>query len=396
MTGVPLRVLRLIAGLQQGGAEESLRKLILATRDGGDPSLVVSLGRDGSLRGEIERAGATVVELGLSRVPSPGKLLALARLVRAWEPDVIEGWMVHANVVASLLRLVRPSARVVWNIRSSLALSAERPFTRLLTRLAVLFSNGADAIVYNSATAARQHEAIGYSPARTHVIPNGFDTDALLFTPEHRAAARARWHLPNAARIVGHVSRWHPDKDHATLLDTFVQVRAREPRARLVLAGAGLDAANGELMAALDRRALRDAVTLLGSVSSPAQLYPAFDVFVLTSTREGIPNVLGEALACGVPCVATDVGGCREILGDAAVVAVGDAEALANAVVGLLDAPEADRLRIATAGRRRIVESFGLARLGRRYLALYDSLVDARGAARHPLASLAANVEPDR
>jgi glycosyltransferase involved in cell wall biosynthesis len=387
-----IRVLRLINGLQQGGAEESLRKLLVATRQTDAESLVVSLGSDGALRAEIERTGASVIEMGLTRIPSPIKLLTMMRLVRAWKPDVIEGWMVHANVLALLLRWARPRARVIWNVRTSLALSAERPLTRVLTRLGVVLSRRVEAIVYNSEVSARQHEAIGYSADRTHVIPNGFDTDEFRVARDRQVAARSRWGLPPSAKIIGHVGRWHADKDHATLLAAFARVKVGRPDCVLVMAGAGLDRLNAALMSEIDRHQLRDAVVLLGSVRSPSELYPAFDAFALTSIREGIPNVLGEALACGVPCVSTDVGGCREIIGASAVFPVGDAGALADALTALIDEPEPERARRAAEGRRRIVESFSLGAYGRRYLALYESVIAPRTPRRGSLPTATTNV----
>ena len=373
MSERPLRVLRIINGLAQGGAEESLRKLVLATTRSGVECLVVNIGSDGTLREDIERAGARVVELRFSRVPSPANLLAMLKIVRAWRPDVIEGWMIHGNIVAWALGYVRPSARVVWNVRSSLALSVERPLTRLLTRLGVVLSRCVNAVVYNSAAVARQYEGLGYSAPRTRVIPNGFDTDGLEFAPNERIQARVRWQLPDA-KIVGHVSRWHGDKDHATLLSAFALVRNAHPDALLVLGGAGLKGDNAALMKEIDARQLREAVVLLGAVKSPSTLYAAFDAFALTSIREGFPNVLGEALASGVPCVSTDVGGCREVLGDAAVFPVGDAVGLANGLVAFLDEPANAHAHRAIEGRRRIVELYGLEALGNRYLALYESV----------------------
>lgn len=374
----PVRVLRLISGLHQGGAEESLRKLVMSTRQTGSDSLVVSFGRNGTLRAEIERAGARVVEMDLSRRPSPAKFFRMLKIVRDWKPDVIEGWMIHGNVLAYLLRWARPRARVVWNVRSSLHLAAERPLPRLLTRLGVFISYGVDAVVYNSGVAAVQHQRLGFSARRTRVIPNGFDTTQFAPSSGGRERARARWRLPENVQIIGHLSRWHPDKDHRTLLAAFAEVRRRRPSTRLVLAGAGLETDNVELMSAVDALQLRDAVDLLGTVNDSAALYPAFDAFVLTSIREGFPNVLGEAMASGVPCVATDVGGCREVVGDHAVFPVGDSAALADAMIALLDESSEAHARRVRDGRQHIVESFGLEAYGRRYLRLYDALLGRR------------------
>lgn len=375
MTIRPFRILRMINGLGQGGAEESLRKLTEVTKGSGSNALIVNLARGGALRPEFDRMGQTIVDLGMSRVPSPSKLWRLRQIAHEWNPDIIEGWMVHANVLASVLGYSLPQARVVWNVRADLSPSTERRLTRSLTRLGIPLSHNVDAIVYNSALAAEQYQAFGYTSRRARFIPNGFDTKAFVGGAARKQEARARFGLPMDSSIVGHVSRWHPEKNHRALLDAFSLVHKGRPDVILVMAGKDLDASNSSLTQELEARGLRDCTVALGSVRPSASLFPAFDAFALTSLREGFPNVLGEALASGVPCVSTDVGGCREVIGDSAVYPVGDTAGLAQGLLDILAQPADKRDRGADEGRRRVESLFSIEALGQRYLELYRELL---------------------
>ncbi|MEP6729704.1 MAG: glycosyltransferase [bacterium] len=367
----------MISGLGQGGAEESLRKLTIRTQRLGVEGLIVNLGTGGVLRPEFESAGARVEDLCISGIPTPRALFRLRRIAEQWRPDIIEGWMTHANVLATMLGSVHSSARVVWNVRASLLLSTEKLLTRTLTRSSTMLSRRADAIVYNSARAAEQYRTIGYSPRVTHIIPNGFDTQTFAGGVAQRREARAKFALTDDADVIGHISRWHPDKDLATLFDAFVRVRARHDAVLLVVAGEGLSEDNPDFMREVEARGLRGSVRALGSVRPVSTLFPAFDAFALTSLREGFPNVLGEALACGVQCVATDVGACREVIGDASVYPVGDAAGVAEGLLQILAQSQAQRDRRAQEGRARVESLFSIDELGRRYVALYESVLSA-------------------
>ena len=173
-------------------------------------------------------------------------------------------------------------------------------------------------------------------------------------------------------------ARYHRMKDHKTFLAAAVFLRERVPGIRFILAGSGIVWTNETLAADIDRLALRDSIVLLGPRSDMARVMNGIDCLVSTSTSEGFPNVLGEAMACGVPCVATDVGDSRLIVGDTGhLVAVGDFKAIVAAVVDLVEAaPEAKADR-ATRCRRRIADNFGLDGVVGRYADFYR-LLDAK------------------
>jgi glycosyltransferase involved in cell wall biosynthesis len=197
------------------------------------------------------------------------------------------------------------------------------------------------------------------------VIPNGIDAER--FHPDD--AARAKWrrrlNIKSDAWVIGMVARVDPMKAYDTVVEAAGILSVARPEARFILAGAGADTSNPWLPGAIARRGLTDTVRLLGEVTDIETLYPAFDVASLSSAfGEGFPNAVAEAMACGVPCVATDVGDCGLIIGRTGrVVPPRDARALANAWLELLALPPTERAKLGEAARRRIVESYDTARL---------------------------------
>ncbi len=372
----PLRILVFTTGLGTGGAERMLVKLVATLGAQGCEFSVVSLLDAGTQGAALRALGVPVHEARMkqaSRLPSLP--LRLRQVVRAVEPDVIQGWMYHGNLAASVARrLAGSTARLVWGVRQTFyGMAMERPLTRLVIRANAALSGSTDAVVYNSALSLRQHAEAGFAAARGLVIPNGFDTARFRPDAAVRAAARARLDLPRQAEVVGLVARDHPMKDHAGFFAAAAAVARSRPDAHFVLAGTGVEAGNARIASLLHEAGLGERVRLLGEVHEVEQLLPAFDVAVLSSAwGEAFPNVLGEAMACGVPCVSTDVGDAAAIVGDAGrIVPREDSGRLAAAIVDVLGLGAEGRRALGEAGRRRVEAKFSLAAVAAQYLALY-------------------------
>jgi glycosyltransferase involved in cell wall biosynthesis len=285
--------------------------------------------------------------------------------------------MYHGNLAALL---ARPASRppVLWNIRQSLTdLGRERPLTALAIRAGARLSPQAARIIYNSRASARQHEAIGYDPRRTVVIPNGFDTARFQPALAARDTLVARLGVGRETIVVGHVARFHPMKNHLGFLRAAAMVVAAVPRTIFVLAGQGVDSSNRSLTSAIARLGLTGKVHLLGALDDVPALMAGLDLLCSPSGwGEGFPNVLGEALAAGVPCVATDVGDSAWIVGGAGlVVPPGDDAALAAALTDLIRAPSEVRKALGVEGRRRVQQEFTLEAIAARYEDLYLTIL---------------------
>jgi glycosyltransferase involved in cell wall biosynthesis len=374
-----MRLLHVITGLQTGGAEMMLCKVLDALRAGRFDSAVLSLMPPGSVGERISLLGIPVDSLRIrSGVPSLAAILRMRRLVGAFKPDVIQGWMYHGNLAAWLSHRWANRAPVVWNIRQSLyEIRREKRLTRWVIRLGAALSSRVQAIIYNSYTSRSQHEAMGYDCRHALVIPNGFDIDRFRSSPEMRLAFRKALKVDADVPLVGMVARWHPMKDHANFLRGAAGVLERCSDAHFVLVGRDVDADNTVLLDMIGSLKLADRVHLLGEVSDVPALMAALDVLVSASGSEAFPNVLGEGMACGVPCVATDVGDSALVLdGHGRVVPPHDPAALSAAVIELLRLDPHRRVELGAAARLHVEAKFSLSEIADRYAALYEKLVN--------------------
>lgn len=372
----PVKVMHLITSLQVGGAERMLEKLATAMDPAGITNIVVSLQDPGPIGRQLQAQGIAVHALDIRGPFSlPAGLFRLWRLLRRHRPRILQSWLYHADLVALLARRLVPSARLLWNIRCSDMNLADYGFgTRLVLRLLALASPLPDLVISNSESGRRHHDAIGYRARRWEIIPNGFDLDR--FQPDPQAAARlaALLGLPAGTRMIAMVARFDPMKDHATFIAMAERLRTTHPDLHVLLAGRGCDAGNPMLAQAAARADGR--LHLLGPRDDIAAILAGIDLLVLSSAYgEGFPNAVGEALACGTPCLGTNVGDVATIIGDCgAIVPPRDPAALAAAAARLLDMPAAERDGLRRRARQRAAENFALPVIVARYESLYRAV----------------------
>lgn len=370
-----MKITFVTSGLGTGGAEFALLRMCRAFgRRGARPS-VVSLLDEGEVGPMLREIGVPVLALRL-REP-----LAWARANHEFDrfcavrqPQVVQGWMYHGNLAA--LHLARRGTPVVWGIRQSLLGNRDKAHTRFVIRTCALLSSRASCIVYNSASARRQHEALGFASARAMVIPNGLDLDEFRFDEEARQSIRSESGFGANQVVVGHVARFHPSKNHAGFLRAIARIAPSHPNLRVALAGAGIDADNQALRSLLSALALENHVTLLGRRTDVASLMSAFDIVCSSSTgMEGFPNVVAEAMSCGVPCVVTDVGDAPLVVGcSGRIVPPENEAALAAALHDLVGMTQEQRRTIGMQARSHIADHFAIDSVAGQYLRLYESL----------------------
>jgi glycosyltransferase involved in cell wall biosynthesis len=301
------------------------------------------------------------------------KLPYVLRSLHTFNPDILQGWMYHGNLVATAAAPMC-GGRLYWGIRQSLgALDRERPATNRLIRFGARLSRRPSSIVYNSERARVDHEALGYARASGRVIANGFDTNALRPDDLIRRQARHRLGLAERDVLIGHLARYHPIKDHATFIASIARIGAGERRIRVVMAGRDVDESNPELREAIERFGLGDTISLLGEVPAVSALLPALDVLCLSSRSEALPNVLGEAMSCGIPCVTTDVGDAAKLVGNTGwIVPPGNVDRLAEALRTAAALDGDIRRERGGLARRRVVDHFSLESVIAQYAQLYE------------------------
>jgi glycosyltransferase involved in cell wall biosynthesis len=365
-----LNILHVISGLGVGGAESSLLRLVTGLTARGIGNAVISLTPSGDLVDDFARADVTVTQLDMRRRPMRS-VRQLRGLITRRAPDLVHGWMYHGNLLASLCSGGVP---VIWSIRHSLdAPAADKLSTRALIRLGGLPLWHPRCVLFNSETGHINHVAIGYSRYPTQVIRNGVDCDQFRPGADVRAARRTALQFVGDDFVIGLVGRWHPAKDVATFLRAAARAAAQSARLKFVLVGRGLDEGNPAVARLLAELGIGARVRLLGVQRTIASIYPAFDLLALSSVTEATPNVLLEAMACGVPCVGTDVGDVAAVIGATdRLVAPGDHAALARLFLRELDRAKRGHVDQA-AIRERTCRDFGAAIVIDRHIAVYRS-----------------------
>lgn len=377
-----IKVMHVITGLSTGGAEMMLARLLSSVERNSVTPSVVSLTNMGEVGTSIEAAGVAVQALGISRrMPSPKALYRLRSTMREFDPDVVQCWMYHADLLGGIAArsLGIPA---IWSLRqSNLSREANSMPTLLTMQLCARLSSRVPArIVCGSEAARRAHLGIGYSGERMVVIPNGFDLSRFRPSDDDRVSVREELGLAPETLLVGLVARFDPQKDHRSFVEAAGRIHRERPDVHFLLCGSLVSRDNAELARWVDEAGVAPVSHLLGRRDDLPRLTSALDVAVSSSIGEGFSNTIGEAMASGVPCVVTDVGDSAAIVGECGIV-VGprDPEALAGAVLRLLAMAREERARLGLEGRARIEEQFSLGVIARTYEALWSEVAACAG-----------------
>ena len=350
------RVAHLIVGLSQGGAEQSLKRLVTTSTD---QHWVLCIGGPTPISRNIADSGVDVFHF------KPWNLLAITKLLRKLGPDIVQGWMYYGNFLASLCTwLGRGKWQTVWNIRNAYSLAEMSFKIRTVVRLSRWLPK--DLVISNSFSGLERLNLTG------KVIDNGINVEKYHPDADARAKHRADLGVGDEIRLVALVSRYHVNKGLMEFLSLRKHLSAEH---KLVLIGRGMSPDNLQLLRLAEQAGVdlsSSGIICLGERLDLDQLYSALDLLVVASYHEGSPNAMLEAMACGVTVVGTDVGDVARIIDDPNRVCESrDAEGL-RAVVshGLQHLGE-----FSTRDRQRIVEEFDSRRFVAAYADVYRQLL---------------------
>lgn len=369
----------IITGLSTGGAETMLFKLLQRLDLSRFTAEVISLTTMGEFGPRIEALGMPVTALGMRPgSPEAGAFVKLVKHLRQSKPDIVHTWMYHADLFGGIAaRLARVNA-LAWCVRySNLAPEHNKRATLMVVKACSWLSRHVPRRIVTCSEVARQvHIASGYRADKMVVIPNGFDLVRFFPDATARGALRQELGLLPETPIVGVVARDDPLKNHMGFIKAAAAVHAVLPDCHFVLAGQGIDSSHMGLDLAIAQEGLKEHVHLLGRRDDVPMLMAAFDVLASPSNGEAFPNVLGEAMACAVPCVVTDVGDSAEIVGPTGrVVAAGDMNGMAEALLAILNMPAEERDALGAMARARVQERYELGDVIRRYENFYNELL---------------------
>ncbi len=382
-TNKKIRVVHLISGLGQGGAESVLFRLT-TWPDPDVTHIVVSFADAGIYGQPLMEAGVEVKMLGMT----PGRLTPsdfwrLKKCLAQLDPDVIQTWMYHADLIGGLAARMAGFRHIAWGIRNSganLAKSSRSAY--LFARMGGFFSRWLPQLVVCCAEDARhRHVQWGYDPKKMVVIQNGYDLSRWVRNEPARQALRAAWGVGEQTPLIGFVARWNPLKDHVTLIKAFVQCLEKQRDLRCVLVGKDMDANNPSLMALLSQYGVREKTILLGMRNDVPHIMSALDLHVLSSIAEGFPNVVAEAMACGVPNVVTNVGDAALIVGDDGwVVPAADPQQLADKILQALALiANTGKNTLAQQVRARVMNAFSLEKMVAEYRHTWLGMLNKNG-----------------
>jgi glycosyltransferase involved in cell wall biosynthesis len=371
-----MKILFLARSLEIGGAERQLVALASGLHQKGHSILVVTLYPGGPLELDLRDRGVAVTTLNKAgRWAMFSFLRRLVSLTRREAPDVLHGYLPFPNLLTIVLKRLFPKIKIVWGVRASNMDFAHYDwFWPLLFRVVCFFSRYADLIIVNSTAGREYHVRQGFPEEKMVIIPNGIDTTC--FRPEvgGRILKRAEWGIGNSEKVVGLVARVDPMKDHFTFLRAAAIVAKQMDDVRFVCVGDGPEPYKSKVRQFAADLELDSRVIWTGSCKDMMAVYNGFDLAVSSSAfGEGFPNAVGEAMACGVPCVATDVGDSALIINDARLmVTPGHPEALASVIRSALS------LTSQESARKRIETHFSVARLVDRTEAVLNAVCAAR------------------
>jgi glycosyltransferase involved in cell wall biosynthesis len=374
-----MNVLHIITGLHVGGAELMLKRLVESHH--GSVSYrhtVISLTSIGKVGQQLQALGVEVQALGMrSTLDIPRMLWQLMWLIRVSRPDIVQTWMYHADLLGGLSARLAGNRNVIWGIRTTEVKTGGSRTSSVVRQLCAHLSGWVPHNIVCAAEASRRaHMVMGYDVARMVVVPNGFDLSRLLATADQRTMLRAHCGFDANDVVIGNVGRFNPDKDHENFVRAAGLLVRQHAHVRFLMIGRGLDADNTELARWIFHTGRPDCFVLLGERADMPVCLAAMDLFCLSSRTEGFPNVVGEAMAMGVPCVVTDVGDAAMLVADTGVVVPREnSVALAQGLEHLLAITPDARQQLAQKAKQRIYAEFTIERARERFEAVYQRTV---------------------
>jgi glycosyltransferase involved in cell wall biosynthesis len=368
------QILHVITGLGAGGAEMALYRLIVSSRDGHYRHLVITLTPGGSNRQRFLDAGIEVVTFNFKRSPI-SDFIRLAAMIRNIRPDIVQTWMYHADMLGGLAARLAGNRNVVWGIRTT-SLQNRAYCIAIVRKLCAWLSPWVPHTIVCVAEASRlAHVAVGYDATRMVVVQNGFDPSAMVTSTDEKEPLRALCGFGAGEIVAGSLGRFDVDKDFRNFVRAAGMLAQRHRHARFLMVGPGLDKSNAELASWIAETGYADRFVLLGERVDASTCLEAMDVFCLSSRNEGFPNVVGEAMMMGVPCVVTDVGDAALLVADTGVVVPKeDPCALAKGIGSLLSMTAGARQKLGQKATERVQAEFTMKRVRERFETLYQHI----------------------
>jgi len=374
-----IKIVHIIAALNVGGTEMMLYKLLPRMRKDRFENIVFTLKEKGSLSRDFESQNIRVYNVGgMGGILRISALIRSLKIFRQINPDIIQGWLAHGNFVAQITSILLPyRLSTLWNIRyTALPKTETKRSILFIIKLLSILSFLPQKIVFNSKAGADDHIRIGYRSDKSCIIQNGFDTKLFSPSEKNRSCVRSELNISEEAVLIGLIGRFDPLKDHRCFLKAGAKLLSNKREILFLLAGREVDWQNRHLKQFIEKLGISGKVFLLGERRDVHRITAALDIAACSSVAEGLPNVIGEAMSCGVPCVVTDVGDSAWLVGDSGIVVPPrNHEALCEAWLKLIELGSEKRRVLGEKARKRIEDYFSIQMIVKKYEHLYEEQV---------------------
>lgn len=370
-----MRILHIIGSLERGGAELMLSRIVGAMRE--DIHCVISLSKLGPLGEQLIAIGCDVYALNIRNRSFLSALFSLGGCIRTFKPDVIQTWMYHSDLIGGLVGRLAGVSNVIWNIRNTEIPQGRFSKTYLIVRLCGLFSHFIPRRIVCCADAALEHhERLGYCKRKMIVIPNGYLVNSDLPDNQEIISMRNFFGIPSDILVVGAVGRFDPLKGYDIFIEAANLVAGSfEGKVLFLMIGRHMTKENNLLQDLILKKGGIAIFKMIGEQSNVSRLISMLDVFCLSSRAEGFPNVVVEAMLMQVPCVVTDVGDARKIIGeDGVVVKKNDPQELADGILKLINISSEQRKFYGTSSRERAIKNYSINKVADEYQKIYRDL----------------------
>lgn len=366
------KIVHIITGLGSGGAENMLYKLLKYSNRQKYYHEVISLLDDGVYGKEIKDLGIKVHCLNINKGNIFSTIFRAKNICKKF--DIVDTWLYHADIFGFLIAKVLLKKKLIWNIRhSNLDKDVNKSWTLKIVKINSILSKHVDTITYNSYKALENHIEFGYADKNSVVIPNGFELDKFKYSLDDRVKIRQDLGLKEEDKVIITVGRWDIQKDYYTLFKALNKLIKQNVKFKMIMVGANLDYENNELVTLLNSYNLKNNVILLGRRADIPALLSAADIYVSSSLGESFSNAIGEAMACELPCIVTDVGDSKLIVGDTGrIVGVGDYITMSKELINFINKSNNDRNMTA---RSRVADKYDIKKISQVFEENYYKLI---------------------
>jgi glycosyltransferase involved in cell wall biosynthesis len=371
-----LRIVHVITGLSTGGAEMMLFKLFKHIDHNAYKMIAVSLTGNGPVGKKMEASGAKIICLNIDKPLKFIKTLPKnIAMIKAFSPDIVQGWLYHGNLGASIIRKLVPSAKLAWNLRSSKP-STVSLNSKIVRWINVKLSRFPDLIISNTQTGLDYHKELGYQGRNYKILCNGVDVELYNPNEEKKEIFRIEHNIPLEAVVVVMIARNHASKGYQLLLSCANKMIQNDTNLYFILAGRDVLLLENNLQGR-EFEGLKKRLLLLDEVDGSYDVLNAADIKVLASLwGEGFPNVLIEAMALEKLCVTTNTGDSAYVVDEIGfVVPPNDEKLLSNELIKVTTMPLEKRINMGKKARLKVMKQFDILSIKNKYQDVYTDLV---------------------